>query len=103
PAGGATALDPATVFARLQDAFPDATWAVDQGDHCAYALHYLTIDHPERFRTMVGLASMGSGIGVAIGMRQADPSRRVVGVCGDGGFAMHAGEILACGRAGLGL
>lgn len=96
-------LDPAVVFAGLEAAFPDATWAVDQGEHCAYALHYLTVDGPDRFRTMVGLASMGSGIGVAIGMRQADPSRTVVGVCGDGSFAMHAGEILTCVQHGIGV
>ena len=101
--GFASRLDPAVVFAGLQAAFPDATWAVDQGEHCAYALHYLTVDRPDRFRTMVGLASMGSGIGIAIGMRQADPMRTVVGVCGDGGFAMHAGEILTCVEHGIGL
>ena len=94
-------LDPAMVFAGLEAAFPDATWAVDQGEHCAYAIHYLTVDHPDRFRTMVGLASMGSGIGTAIGLRQADPSRRVVAVCGDGCFAMHAGEILTCVEHGI--
>ena len=94
-------LDPATVFAGLQAAFPDATWAVDQGEHCAYAIHYLTVDHPDRFRTMVGLASMGSGIGAAIGMRHADPDRPVVAVCGDGCFAMHAGEILTCVEHGI--
>jgi acetolactate synthase I/II/III large subunit len=100
-AGSDVPLKPARVFAGLQAAFPDATWSVDQGEHCAYALHYLSIDHPERFRTMVGLASMGSGIGVAIGMRQADRGRPVVAVCGDGGFAMHAGEILTCVEHGI--
>jgi acetolactate synthase-1/2/3 large subunit len=89
-------LSPGRVFAALGLAFPDAVWSVDQGEHCAYALHYLDIDEPDRFRTMVGLASMGSGIGVAIGMRHARRDRTVIGVCGDGGFAMHAGEILTC-------
>lgn len=103
PSDAAARLDPAAVFAGLQAAFPQATWAVDQGEHCAYALHYLGIDRPDRFRTMVGLASMGSGIGIAIGMRQADPERTVIGVCGDGGFAMHAGEILTCVEHGIGL
>ncbi|MGH7296640.1 MAG: thiamine pyrophosphate-binding protein, partial [Polyangiaceae bacterium] len=100
-AAAAGSLQPARVFSALQDAFPDATWAVDQGEHCAYALHYLEIDEPERFRTMVGLASMGSGLGIAIGMRQADRSRTVVCVCGDGSFAMHAGEILTCIEHGI--
>jgi acetolactate synthase-1/2/3 large subunit len=94
-------LKPARVFAALQAAFPDARWAVDQGEHCAYALHFLSIDAPDRFRTMVGLASMGSGIGVAIGLRQADRTHPVVAVCGDGGFAMHAGEILTCVEHGI--
>jgi len=89
-------LSPGRVFAALGLAFPDAVWSVDQGEHCAYALHYLNIDEPDRFRTMVGLASMGSGIDVAIGMRHARRDRTVIGVCGDGGFAMHAGEILTC-------
>ncbi len=92
----AVPLKPARVFAALQEAFPDAFWACDQGEHCAYALHYLKIDAPNQFRTMLGLASMGSGIGLAIGARAARPDRTVIGVCGDGGFAMHAGEILTC-------
>jgi acetolactate synthase-1/2/3 large subunit len=94
-------LRPGRVMAGLQAAFPEAIWAVDQGEHCAYALHYLSVDDPEGFQTMVGLASMGSGIGVAIGMRHAQRARPVVGICGDGGFAMHAGELLTCIEHGI--
>jgi acetolactate synthase I/II/III large subunit len=94
-------LRPGRVMAGLQAAFPGAIWAVDQGEHCAYALHYLSVDDPEGFQTMVGLASMGSGIGVAIGMRHAQRMRPVVGICGDGGFAMHAGELLTCVEHGI--
>jgi acetolactate synthase I/II/III large subunit len=89
-------LKPGRVLRALQEAFPDAFWTCDQGEHCAYALHYLQIDRPDEFRTMVGLASMGSGIGLAIGARHADRSRTVIGICGDGGFAMHAGDVLSC-------
>lgn len=96
-------LAPGRVFAALRSAFPDAMWSVDQGEHCAYAIHYLEVDEPDQFRTMVGLASMGSGIGVAIGMRHARRDRSVIGVCGDGGFAMHAGEILTCVEHGIDL
>jgi acetolactate synthase-1/2/3 large subunit len=97
----AAGLKPARVFAALQAAFPDAFWACDQGEHCAYAIHYLQIDDPTQFRTMLGLASMGSGIGLAIGARVARPNRTVIGVCGDGGFAMHAGEVLTCVEHGI--
>jgi thiamine pyrophosphate-dependent acetolactate synthase large subunit-like protein len=91
------------VFAALQEAFPDAFWAVDQGEHCAYAIHYLRIDEPNQFRTMLGFVSMGTGIGLAIGARAATQDRVVIGVCGDGGFAMHAGEVLTCVEHGIDL
>jgi acetolactate synthase I/II/III large subunit len=97
----ATPLKQPRVLGALQEAFPDALFTVDQGEHCAFALHYLEIDGPDRFRSMVGLASMGSGIGVAIGARHASSHRPVICICGDGGFAMHAGEILTCVEHGI--
>jgi acetolactate synthase-1/2/3 large subunit len=94
-------MHPAHVLRLLQEAFPDALFTVDQGEHCAFALHYMMIDEPDAFRAMVGLGSMGSGIGAAIGMKRARPDRTVVCICGDGGLAMHAGEILTCAESGL--
>jgi acetolactate synthase-1/2/3 large subunit len=99
----AVPLKPARVLASLQEAFPDAFWFTDQGEHCAFALHYLSIDRPERFRSLLGWASMGSGFGAAIGFQHARPGERVVCICGDGGFLMHAGEILTCVEKGIGL
>jgi acetolactate synthase-1/2/3 large subunit len=89
-------LHPAQAVLLLQQAFPEATFTADMGEHCAFALHYLVIDDPDRFRAMVGLGSMGSGIGCAIGMHSADRCRPVVCICGDGGLAMHIGELLTC-------
>jgi acetolactate synthase-1/2/3 large subunit len=89
------------VLRALQQAFPDAIFTADQGEHCAFAVHYLTIDRPDGFRSMVGLASMGTGFGIAIGLRHAQRERPVVCISGDGGFAMHAGEILTCVEHGI--
>jgi acetolactate synthase-1/2/3 large subunit len=99
----AVPLKPAKVLHSLQQAFPDAFWFSDQGEHCAFALHYLAIDEPERFRSLLGWASMGSGLGAAIGFQHARPGERVVCICGDGGFLMHAGEILTCVENGINL
>jgi thiamine pyrophosphate-dependent acetolactate synthase large subunit-like protein len=101
PAPDTVPLAPARVLQSLQAAFPDALFTVDQGEHCAYAIHHLRIEEPDRFRTMVGLASMGSGIGVGIGAARALTDRRVVAICGDGSFAMHPGEILTCVEHGI--
>lgn len=97
----ASPLKPARVLAALQAAFPDALFTSDIGEHCAHAAHYLVIDDPSRFRAMLGIASMGTGIGVAIGARHARRDRPVVCICGDGGFAMHAGDLLTCVESGI--
>jgi acetolactate synthase-1/2/3 large subunit len=89
------------VLRALQEAFPDAIFTADQGEHCAFAVHYLSIDRPDGFRSMVGLASMGTGFGIGIGLRHARRDRPVVCISGDGGFAMHAGEILTCVEHGI--
>jgi acetolactate synthase-1/2/3 large subunit len=96
PAGPGGSLHPAHVLHLLQSAFPDAFWSCDIGEHCAHALHYLEIDRPDQFRTMLGFGSMGSGIGLAMGARLARPDQQVIAVCGDGGLAMHAGDLLTC-------
>ncbi len=89
-------LKPQRVLASLSLAFPDAIWCSDIGEHLTMALHYLRIDEPSRFHALTGLGSMGSGIGAAIGIKHARPQATVVAVCGDGGLAMHAGELLTC-------
>ncbi|HEY8039086.1 MAG TPA: thiamine pyrophosphate-binding protein [Polyangiaceae bacterium] len=89
-------LKPQRVLSALTDAFPDATWCSDIGEHLTMALHYLRVDDPSKFHALMGFGSMGSGIGAAIGMKLAQPESTVVAVCGDGGMAMHAGEILTC-------
>ncbi len=96
-------LKPQRVLASLSEAFPEAIWCSDIGEHLAMALHYLRVDDPSRFHAMVGFGSMGSGIGSAIGMKLAKPDSTVVAVCGDGGMAMHAGEMLTCAESGIGV
>ncbi len=96
-------LKPQRVLASLSQAFPEAVWCSDIGEHLTMALHYLRVDDPSRFHAMVGFGSMGSGIGSAIGFKQARPDATVVAICGDGGLAMHAGEILTCVESGIGV
>jgi acetolactate synthase-1/2/3 large subunit len=96
-------LKPQRVLAALGEAFPDAVWCSDIGEHLTMALHYLRVDHPSHFHAMTGFGSMGSGIGSAIGMKVARPDATVVAICGDGGLAMFAGEILTCVENSIGV
>ncbi|MBK7578658.1 MAG: thiamine pyrophosphate-binding protein [Myxococcales bacterium] len=92
----AVPLKPPRALRALAEAFPNAVWVSDIGEHLAYALHYLQVDGPSDFHNFLGFGSMGSGIGAAVGIQLALPDRQVVCVCGDGGFAMMLGELLTC-------
>lgn len=96
-------IRPQVALGALSRAFPDAIWCSDIGEHMGFAQHYLVIDSPDRFHCMSGLASMGSGLGAAMGIKQADPRVPVIALVGDGGFNMHAGEVLTCVELGLAL
>jgi acetolactate synthase I/II/III large subunit len=89
-------VKPQQVVLAIQEAFPDAIFCSDIGEHMGFAQHYLTIERPERFHCMTGLGSMGSGLGAAIGIKLARPDSTVVVFVGDGGFNMHVSELLAC-------
>jgi acetolactate synthase-1/2/3 large subunit len=92
----AVPLKPQRVLAALCDMFPRAIWCCDIGEHLTMALHYLRVDRPSSFHAMVGLGSMGSGIGAAIGIKEARPDETVIALCGDGGLAMFAGDLMTC-------
>lgn len=79
----------------------DARFITDIGGHMLYALHYLTAKRPDRFHIHLRLGSMGSGIAGAIGLGLADPKRRVVCICGDGGMQMNGMELLVAADLGL--
>jgi acetolactate synthase-1/2/3 large subunit len=86
---------PHRVIADLEKAVgPDATFVTDIGEHMLFALHYVTAKTPRRFVIHLGLGSMGSGIGSAVGLALGNPSRRVVCICGDGGMQMAGSELL---------
>lgn len=78
-----------------------ARFITDIGEHMLFALHYLTADGPDDFHIQLNLGSMGSGIAGATGLALADPSRRVVCICGDGGMQMSGMEILTSLRERL--
>lgn len=87
-------ISPARAIWEIEQLLPEDTmFAVDSGEHYFFATHYLATPSPDSFYVMTGLGSMGSSIGASIGLQLARPTRRVAVICGDGGFAMAAGEV----------
>src|SRR5262252_310746 len=98
----ATIIAPYRALADLEAAAGEgARFVTDIGEHMLFALHYLTAKGPDRFVINLGLGSMGSGIGSAIGLALGDPEHRVVCICGDGGMQMAGMEALVAIKEGL--
>jgi acetolactate synthase I/II/III large subunit len=104
PPAGESLAGARGLLAELQRGLPDDTiYTVDIGEHAAYAVHHLRVDRSECFHLNAALGSMGSGMCSAIGIKRARPDRAVVAIVGDGGFLMHAGELLTCVEARIGV
>ena len=87
-------LAPQRAIWELQQVMPKETiYTSDIGEHMLFATHHLEIDSPDGFMIMSGLASMGSGVGAAIGIKVAHPERPVVSICGDGCFSMAVADL----------
>lgn len=101
---GASPIKPQWLVAMLERELPrDTIFTVDIGEHAAFAVHHLRVDSADRFHMFAGLGSMGSGFCGALGVKVARPKSPVCAIVGDGGFAMHAGELLTALEANLGV
>lgn len=97
-------LAPQRVVADVRRALPaDGVLTLDNGmyklwfarNYRAYAPNTLLLDN--------ALATMGAGLPSAIAAKMANPEKRVVTVCGDGGFMMNSQELETAVRLGLDL
>jgi acetolactate synthase-1/2/3 large subunit len=97
-------LAPQRIVADVRRAVPDdCIVALDNGmyklwfarNYRAFAPNTLLLDN--------ALASMGAGLPSAIAAKIVSPGRKVVAVCGDGGFMMNSQEMETAVRLGLDL
>jgi len=84
-----TGISTPNIMRAIREALPsDGIVTTDVGQHQMFAaLHYDVLE-PGTFLTSGGLGTMGWGMPAAIGAKAAKPERKVLSVCGDGGFHM---------------
>ncbi len=97
-------LTPSRMVADVREAMPsDGIVCLDNGlyklrfarQYRVHALNTLLLDN--------AFATMGAGLPAAIAAKLVDPSRKVITVCGDGGFMMNAQELETAIRLNLDL
>jgi len=95
-------ITPQRAIWELQRALPaDTSFTSDSGEHTLQVLHHLRVDDSRAFMAALGLGSMGSGIGAALGIASASHGAPVVAIAGDGGFAMSLSAIATAAHARL--
>jgi acetolactate synthase-1/2/3 large subunit len=88
------ALNPTDVVDAVREAAPRNTLATsDVGSHKLLVGQGWRTYEPRSVLMTNGLSSMGFGVPAAIAAKHADPSRPVIAMVGDGGFAMTATEV----------
>ena len=96
-------LDPRDIVIALQEELPsDVVVLAEPGTPTPNVSAYW--ECPEPGRTVIdprGHGPMGYVIPAAMGVSLADPERPVVGLCGDGSFAMACGELETANRLQL--
>ncbi len=95
---------PQRIVADVRRAMPeDGVVALDNGMYKLwFARHYKTYE-PNTLLLDNALATMGAGLASAIAARLVYPERKVLAVCGDGGFLMNAQELETAVRLKLNL
>ncbi len=98
----ARGFTPATVISILQELLPaDAIITADVGSHLHLLGQMWDVSSHGRLIMTNGWSSMGFGLPAAIAAAMSDKGKTVVCVTGDGGFLMHAGEMMTARRYGL--
>lgn len=100
PALAQAPFDPRSVVAAMREAWPDATFFTDIGNHLLFAAEHVDSRRSGDFHASVGLAGMGCGIGAAMGMAAARgiEGEAVVCICGDGGLLMVGSELATAAK-----
>jgi len=95
---------PQRIVADLGRAMPsDGILSLDNGMYKIWFARNYQAHEPNTVLLDNALATMGAGLPVAIAAKIVHPDRKVVAICGDGGFMMNSQEMETAVRLGLDL
>ncbi len=91
---GGFPLHPRRVVHEVRQVMPDdGIVALDNGLYKVWFARHYRATRPNTVLLDNALATMGAGLPVAMGARMVHKKRRVLAVCGDGGFMMNSQEL----------
>jgi thiamine pyrophosphate-dependent acetolactate synthase large subunit-like protein len=92
-------IDPRALVERLDELLPANRTVVQDGGHfLGYPAIHLHVPGPGHFRLTADFASVGMGLGTALGVALGRPEAQTVLFIGDGGLAMTLGDLETVSR-----
>lgn len=96
-------VNPATFFKGLRHYLADDDYVVaDDGNHTFLTAELMPIHKSKHFISPSDFNCMGYCVPAVIGTKLVNQSKQVVGIVGDGAFAMSCMEIMTASRLGMG-
>ena len=93
---------PQRLVADVRQAMPDdGIIALDNGVYKIWFARNYRANQPNTVLLDNALASMGAGLPSAMAARLVHPDRKIVAICGDGGFMMNSQELETAVRLGM--
>ncbi len=86
-------ISPQVIIQKINESFDDCIIVTDVGQHQMWTTQFIELNENKRLITSGGLGTMGFGLPAAIGAQLGNPNKRVVCICGDGGFQMNIQEM----------
>lgn len=97
-------ITPQRIVSEVRDAMPDdGMLALDNGMYKIWFARNYKAHRPNTVLLDNALATMGAGLPSAIAAKIIYPERKVLAICGDGGFMMSAHEVETASRLKLNL
>ncbi|MGB0513339.1 MAG: acetolactate synthase large subunit [Wenzhouxiangellaceae bacterium] len=97
-------IHPRRLVHAVRDALPeDGIASLDNGLYKVWFARNYRAVRPNTLLLDNALATMGAGLPVAMGAKLTYPERKVLAICGDGGFMMNSQELETAVRLGLDL
>jgi acetolactate synthase I/II/III large subunit len=97
-------LHPARFLQELRRCLPrDAILSTDVGYHQLWSISDFAVFEPGTYLTPTDYQAMGFGLPAAIGAAMGRPDKKVICICGDGGFLISGFELLTAVREKINL
>ena len=97
-------VHPRRVVRDVREVMPDdGILTLDNGLYKVWFARNYKARQPNTVLLDNALATMGAGLPVAMGARMVHPNRKILAICGDGGFMMNSQELETAVRLGMDL